>query len=130
MQDVGISTTDNREYLIRRFIRPALGDSALNSLSTEEITRWENGLPARAGISRRTARDTRSLLCTILGDAAAAKPALPGKRHGECPKLCRSRHKTVLRFPGIIGICPPAAIRNCQMSSQDGHCPPLVPGYG
>ena len=76
IQDVGISTADNRDYLIRRFIRPAWGDSALNSLSTEEITRWENTLPARVGISRRTARDARSLLCTILGDAAATKPPL------------------------------------------------------
>jgi hypothetical protein len=76
MQDVGISTENNREYLIRRYLRPAWGSSPLNSLSTELITRWENGLPARTGISRRTARDARSLLCTILGDAAAAKPPL------------------------------------------------------
>jgi integrase len=76
IQDVGVSTADNRQYLIRRFLQPAWGTSALNSLSTEAITRWENGLPARAGISRRTARDARSLLCTILGDAAAAKPPL------------------------------------------------------
>ncbi len=76
MHDVGVSTEYNREYLIRRFIRPVSGASPLNSLTTEEITRWENGLPVRAGISRRTARDARSLLCTILGDAAAAKPPL------------------------------------------------------
>jgi integrase len=76
MQDVGISTQDSREYLIRRFIRPAWGSSPLNSLSTEGIANWENGLPARAGISRRTARDARGLLCTILGDAAAHKPPL------------------------------------------------------
>jgi integrase len=76
VQDVGISTADNREYLIRRFIRPAWGESALNSLSTEEITKWENGLPAKAGISQRTARAARTLLCTILGDAAAVKPPL------------------------------------------------------
>ena len=76
MQDVGVSTVDNREYLIRRFIRPALGSCALNSLSTEEITRWENGLPASTGISQRTARAARTLLGTILGDAAAAKPSL------------------------------------------------------
>jgi hypothetical protein len=56
IQDVGISTQDNREYLIRRFIRPAWGTSELNSLSTEEITKWENGLPGKAGISQRTAR--------------------------------------------------------------------------
>jgi len=76
MQDVGLSTRDNRDYMIRRFIRPAWGDTPLNSLCTEDITRWENGLPARAGISPRTARAARSLLGTILGDAAAAKPPL------------------------------------------------------
>jgi hypothetical protein len=76
LQDVGISTEENREYLIRRFIRPAWGASELGSLSTEEITRWENALPARTGISRRVAGDARSLLGTILGDAAATKPPL------------------------------------------------------
>lgn len=76
IQDVGIGTQDSREYLIRRFIRPTWGSSPLNALSTEGITNWENGLPARAGISRRTARDARGLLCTILGDAAAHKPPL------------------------------------------------------
>ena len=76
MQDVGISTVETREYLIRRFIRPAWGASELGSLSTEDITNWENAIPARTGVCRRTARDARALLCTILGDAAAAKPPL------------------------------------------------------
>jgi integrase len=76
IQDVGISTQDHREYLIRRFIRPAWGTSELNSLSTERITRWENALPARAAISARTARAARTLLGTILGDAAATRPPL------------------------------------------------------
>ena len=76
IQDVGISTTNIRDYLLRRFIRPAWGDRALASLSNQEITEWENGLPAAVAVSRRTARDARSLLCTILGDAAAARPPL------------------------------------------------------
>jgi hypothetical protein len=59
MQDVGISTVENREYLIRRFLRPAWGASELHSLSTEEITKWENAIPARTGVSRRVARDVR-----------------------------------------------------------------------
>ena len=46
VQDVSISTVDSREYLIRRFIRPAWGDTMLNALSTEEITKRENALPA------------------------------------------------------------------------------------
>jgi integrase len=76
IQDVGISTQDNRDYLIRRFIRTAWGASELNSLSTEGITRWENALPAQAGVSARTARAARTLLGTILGDAAATRPPL------------------------------------------------------
>ena len=76
MQDVGISTVETREYLIRRFIRPAWAESELGSLTTEDITNWENAIPARTGVCRRTARDARALLCTILGDAAAAKPPL------------------------------------------------------
>jgi len=76
MQDVGISTVETREYLIRRFIRPLWGASELGSLTTEDITNWENAIPARTGVSRRTARDARAVLCTILGDAAAAKPPL------------------------------------------------------
>ena len=76
MQDMGVSTAANREYLIRRFLRPAWGSVMLSAITTEAITRWENGLPAREGISRRTAGDARSLLGTILGDAAAHKPPL------------------------------------------------------
>ncbi len=76
MQDVGISTVETREYLIQRFIRPVWGDAELGSLTTEDITNWENASLARTGVSRRTARDARALLCTILGDAAAAKPPL------------------------------------------------------
>ncbi len=76
LQDVGISTEVNREYLVRRFILPRWGARSLASLTTGEITEWENNLPVTAGVSYRTARDARSLLCTILGDAAAAKPPL------------------------------------------------------
>jgi integrase len=76
MQDVGLSTEYNREYLIRKFLRPHWGNRLLDSLSGEEISIWENRLPAATGVSRRTARDARSLLGTILGDAAAVKPPL------------------------------------------------------
>jgi hypothetical protein len=55
LQDVGISTQVNRDYLIRRFLRPDWGTSTLASLSTEAITRWENRLPSRTGASQRTA---------------------------------------------------------------------------
>ena len=76
LQDVGLSTVETRKYLIRRFIRPSFGASELGSLTTEDITRWENSIPARTGVSRRVARDARAVLCTMLGDAAAAKPPL------------------------------------------------------
>jgi integrase len=76
LQDVGISTVDSREYLIRRFIRPAWGDTALSDLSTEEITKWERALPSQEGITSRTARAARTLLGTMLGDAASTKPPL------------------------------------------------------
>ena len=76
IQDVGISTVDHRGYLLRRFIRPAWDETPMHSLSTEEITRWENALPARTGVSPRTARAARTLLGTILGDAATTRPPL------------------------------------------------------
>jgi integrase len=81
IQDVGLSTAENREYLIRRFIRPKWGQRRMNpvtgvEITSEEITVWENELPATEGVSRTTAKNARSLLHTILGDAAAAKPPL------------------------------------------------------
>ncbi len=76
LHDVGPSTTANREYRIRRFIRPYWGKRTLNSLTGEEIAGWERELPAAEGVSRSTAKDARSLLHTILGDAAAARPPL------------------------------------------------------
>ena len=76
LQDVGLRTTANREYRIRRFILPYWGNRPLNSLTSDEIPVWEHRLSAAEGISRSTAQDARSLLHTILGDAAAAKPPL------------------------------------------------------
>jgi integrase len=75
-QDVGLSTADNRDYLIRRFIGPQWGSRELGSIGSEEINSWENAIPARYGVSRRTAAAARSLLGTILGDAVAARPPL------------------------------------------------------
>jgi hypothetical protein len=62
--------------MIRRFIRPAWGDSPLNTLTTENITKWERSLPATTGVMPRTARAARTLLGTILGDAVANRPPL------------------------------------------------------
>ncbi len=68
LQDVGISTEVNREYLLRRFILPAWGNRTLASLTTGEITEWENDLPL-GGISRRTARDASRLATPGCGGA-------------------------------------------------------------
>ena len=76
MQDVGLNTEENREYLIRRFIRPYWGTRPLNSITGEEITGWERKLPDAEHVSRTTAKSARGLLHTILGDAAAARPPL------------------------------------------------------
>ena len=75
-QDLGVSTQANRAYLLRRFIRPYWGKRPLNSLTSEQITTWEQKLPEVEKVSRSTASDARSLLHTILGDAASAKPPL------------------------------------------------------
>jgi hypothetical protein len=74
LQDVGISTVASREYLIRRFIKPQLGSRLIASLTSEDITRWEKGIPSKFGVDPSTARNARAVLCTILGDAAAARP--------------------------------------------------------
>jgi integrase len=76
MQDVALSTETLRQHLLSHFILPAWGARQIGSLTSEEIIRWENTLPAQAGISRRTAQMARGLLATILGDAASTRPPL------------------------------------------------------
>jgi hypothetical protein len=76
MQDVALSTETLSQHLLSHFILPAWGARQIGSLTSEEIIRWENGLPAQAGISRRTAQMARGLLATILGDAASTRPPL------------------------------------------------------
>ncbi len=99
-QDVGPSTTANREYRIRRFILPYWGTRQLNSLTGEEIAVWEHRLPATEEVSRSTAKDARSLLHTILGDAAAAKPPLiPFNPAGRPRNRGRRTGRTLGRSP-------------------------------
>ena len=59
MQDIGISTEVNREYLIRRFLRPAWGTHARLAEHRGDHPLGER-LPVRTGVSRRTARDARA----------------------------------------------------------------------
>ena len=75
MQDVGSAPGDPR-VPDPAVPAPRLGRQPAGVPQQRGHHHWENAIPARTGVSRRTARDARSLLCTILGDAAAAKPPL------------------------------------------------------
>lgn len=95
--DLEPSTLSNYRYQIEVHILPAFGDRALASLTREEIAAWELGLVKR-GYSQRTARDSRSMLITILNDAIPryiqANPA--ERRRGKGRKGHRriARHQT------------------------------------
>jgi integrase len=66
--DLELTTLRNYRYLIEVLILPAFGQRPLASLRPEEIAAWELRLVER-GYSRRTARDARSMLATVLADA-------------------------------------------------------------
>jgi integrase len=66
--DLEPTTLANYRYLIEVHILPAFGDRPLASLTAEEVSTWERGIAER-GYSLRTARDARSTLVTVLGDA-------------------------------------------------------------
>jgi integrase len=66
--DLEPTTLANYRYLIEVHILPAFGDRPLASLTAAEISTWERGI-AESGYSARTARDARSALVTVLGDA-------------------------------------------------------------
>jgi hypothetical protein len=50
-------------------ILPAFGNRALASITADEVSAWERRIAA-SGYSRRTARDARSTLTTVLSDAS------------------------------------------------------------
>src|SRR4029453_14132090 len=66
--DLEPTTMNNYRYMIEVHILPTFGDRPLPSLAAEEIAAWELKL-ATSGLSRRTARDARSTLSTVLADA-------------------------------------------------------------
>jgi integrase len=66
--DLEPTTLSNYRYQIEVHILPEFGDRALMSLTPEDIAKWEMGLIG-SGLSRRTARDARSTLATVLADA-------------------------------------------------------------
>jgi hypothetical protein len=66
--DLEPTTLSNYRYRVEVLILPAFGSRALDDLTAEEIAAWEMGL-VRRGYARRTARDARATLITVLGDA-------------------------------------------------------------
>ena len=66
--DLELNTLSTYRYTIEVHILPAFGDRSLISLAHEEIAVWEKQIVAR-GYTRRTAREARSTLTTILADA-------------------------------------------------------------
>jgi integrase len=66
--DLEPTTLSNYRYQIEVHILPMFGNRAPASITAEEVSAWERQLAA-SGYSRRTARDARSTLTTVLGDA-------------------------------------------------------------
>ena len=66
----------NREYLIRRFIRPTGAPAKSSTLTSEDITGWENGSPPGRYLPARTPARREACSARILGDAAAHQPPL------------------------------------------------------
>jgi hypothetical protein len=66
--DLEPTTLSNYRYQIEVHILPTFGNRALASITAEEVSAWERQIAA-SGYSRRTARDARSTLTTVLGDA-------------------------------------------------------------
>jgi integrase len=67
-QDLSRNTTSNYQWYIEAFILPEFGNRFLDTLTTLEIVAWENGIKKDYAVA--TAAAARSLLFTILGDAA------------------------------------------------------------
>lgn len=66
--DLELNTLSTYRYTIEVHILPKFGDRTLVSLTPEEIAVWEKQVLAK-GYTRRTAREARSTLATILADA-------------------------------------------------------------
>src|SRR5208282_4150390 len=66
--DLELNTLSTYKYTIEVLILPTFGSRALMSLETHEIATWEKQIVTQ-GYTRRTAREARSTLATILSDA-------------------------------------------------------------
>ena len=58
----------NYRYYIEAHILPAFGDRTLASLTAQDVSAWERQIVA-SGYAPSTARDARTKLVTLLGDA-------------------------------------------------------------
>lgn len=67
-QDLELNTLSTYRYTIEVLILPTFGHRPLMSLEAHEIAAWERDLVSR-GYERRTVREARSTLATILSDA-------------------------------------------------------------
>ena len=67
-QDLEPTTLANYRYAIEVHILPEFGHRALRDITAQEVGKWEMGIVAR-GFARRTARDARTTLTTLYGDA-------------------------------------------------------------
>jgi integrase len=68
-QDLELNTLSTYKYTIEVLILPTFGHRELLALEAHEIAAWEKQLVTQQGYTRRTAREARSTLATILGDA-------------------------------------------------------------
>lgn len=67
-QDLEPTTLANYRYAIEVHILPKFGSWALGDITAEEVGKWEREIVVQ-GFARRTARDARTTLTTILNDA-------------------------------------------------------------
>jgi len=83
--------------LLDRYIRPHIGDTALQKLSTVDVEKWHATLRT-AGLTARTIRQAHRLLGTALGDAARHKIIthnVAGREGQRAPKVERAKIEIV-----------------------------------
>ncbi|GAB3462436.1 tyrosine-type recombinase/integrase [Actinophytocola sediminis] len=89
--DLEPTTLSNYRYMIEYHILPEFGGRALNSLTAQEVAKWEKALRA-SGLSQRTAAGARSTLTTVLADAIPRHiPSNPAERQRGKGRKGRSR---------------------------------------
>jgi hypothetical protein len=118
--DLEPTTLSNYRYQIEVHILPAFGNRALASITAEEVSAWERQTAA-GGYSRRTVRDARSTLTTVLGDAIPryiqANPAQrrrgngrKGQRRIQASSRRGKRGRPLLRRSWSLSDAPPCPV--------------------